>query len=138
MKHGLIAAVLATTMLQAGAAHAFNVRNDTAWPICVLGNKGNYTDIVGSGSTNAGWNLNSDIEISIVPFDESVCVGEYGQNCTNKCNESRLTTVKVPAHAQLHVTGTTYEPGDIGDHRRVKQWVMWTLGAPARFDWNLQ
>ncbi|GIL40094.1 hypothetical protein [Roseiterribacter gracilis] len=134
----LLGAVLAIGLLQADPAAAFNIKNDTPWMICVFGNRGGYADQISPGQTNQGWALNKTIKISIVPFDASVCVGENGENCTTKCSNKAYTEVEVPPHAQLRISGTTYEPGDVGDGDRKAQWVMWALGAPAKYTWNLQ
>jgi hypothetical protein len=127
--------VVTTLLLSLGfsnSAGAFNVHNSTPFSICVFGNKGNYSDIVGPGETNQGWNFDESITLSISPRDSSVCDDDH---CYLGCADA-LTQVDVPPHTQANVAAGWWalRIGRVPMDNSAKSWTLYLAGAPAEYD----
>jgi hypothetical protein len=134
MRRILYGALVAAGLLQTLPAGAFDIVNHTPWFICVSGNKGHYATMIEPNTTDPGWKYNGTIELSISTWNRH-SYSEDGDG-TVSCNV-RGAVVTVAPHRQLHITEALFEPGDVGDHRRAKQYIMWGLGLPAEFKWYI-
>ena len=128
----LSAAALAGAILSSASAHAFNVKNDTAFTVCVTGNKGHYFDKVMPKTTNQGWAVNEAITLRFAPFDGYVIL-ENNQGHV-LCN-SYDTTCALPPHGQAVLTDAIFYPGavDANVDPKAAFTMFYVLDAPARF-----
>ena len=103
-------------------AHAFNVTNNTDFPVCVFGDQGNYYDVVKPHTTNEGWYLDSSIvltfEVQDIPID--TCNWHVAPKCT------------VPPHYAVQINGIHFQPGDPQTYDG--QQYAYSQGFPASFD----
>ncbi|MFC3068822.1 hypothetical protein [Phenylobacterium soli] len=138
MKHAFIAFSALAAMAIAAPAEAFNIKNNTAFTICAQSHTGDYKELVGPGETSRGWNTGKTLQVTLVPYDVSVCVNDNGM-CFIECNDDVRTVVTVPPHAQVSVNHAWFQPGNVGDNNRAGQTTMFmVVEAPANYDYNLQ
>jgi len=102
-------------------AHAFNVTNNTDFPVCVFGNLGSYSDTVQPHTTNEGWDLDSSIvltfEVQDLPF--------------HTCNYQVSTSCTVPPHYAVQINEIQFQPGD--PQTADGQQYAYSQGFPASF-----
>jgi len=91
-------------------AHAFNVTNNTNWPVCVYSGSeycgGSYCDIVQpTGTPNEGWYLDDPIYLTFAVL----IIYESGDEA---CDTNLTTSCTVPPHYAVQINEIHFSPGD--------------------------